>query len=138
MMEAMRILKQSGVKLRRTVRIGLWGGEEQGLMGSSAYITQHFADRTTMALKPGHAKMAGLLQHGQRHRRLPRHLPAGERGRRRRSSRPGEAVREHGHDDLDDPDTGSTDHTSFDRVGLPGFQFIQDPVEYSTRTHHTT
>ena len=61
MMEAMRILKQSGVKLRRTVRIGLWGGEEQGLLGSRAYVTEHFGDRPTMALKPDHAKFAGYF-----------------------------------------------------------------------------
>ena len=58
MMEAMRILKQSGVTLRRTVRLGLWGGEEQGLIGSRAYVTRHFADRATMALKPAHSKFS--------------------------------------------------------------------------------
>src|SRR5262249_46797043 len=54
MMEAMRILKASGVTLRRTVRIGLWGGEEQGLLGSKEYIKAHFGDPATMELKPDH------------------------------------------------------------------------------------
>ena len=89
MMEAMRILKQSGLKLRRTVRIGLWGGEEQGLLGSRAYVTQHFADRADDGAEAGAREVLGLLQRRQRHRRDPRHLPAGQRSGRRRSSRPG-------------------------------------------------
>ena len=82
MMEAMRILKQSGLRLRRTVRIGLWGGEEQGLLGSRAYVTEHFANRADMVLKPAHAQVLQLLQRGQRDRRHPRRLPAGERSGR--------------------------------------------------------
>ena len=89
MMEAMRILKASGVRLRRTVRIGLWGGEEQGLLGSRAYVTEHFANRADMALKPEHAPLRRLFQRRQRHRRHPRRLSAGERGGARRSSRSG-------------------------------------------------
>ena len=138
MMEAMRILKQSGLKLRRTVRIGLWGGEEQGLMGSGAYVTQHFADRTTMALKPGHAKLAAYYN-----------MDNGTGAFRGIYLQGNEAVapifetwmkpfENIGMTTLTIRDTGSTDHASFDRVGLPGFQFIQDPVEYSTRSHHTT
>ena len=61
MMEAMRLLKASGVKLRRTVRIGLWGGEEQGLLGSKEYVKAHFGDPATMQLKPEHAKFAGYF-----------------------------------------------------------------------------
>mgnify|MGYP003694546199 CR=1 FL=1 len=60
-MEAMRLLKASGVKLRRTVRIGLWGGEEEGLLGSKEYIKAHYGDPATMALKPEHAKLAGYF-----------------------------------------------------------------------------
>ena len=60
-LEAMRILKATGVKLRRSVRIGLWGGEEQGLIGSREYIKAHFGDPTTMQLKPDHAKLAGYF-----------------------------------------------------------------------------
>ena len=67
MMEAMRILKATGLRMRRTVRLALWTGEEQGLLGSRAYVKQQFGDRDTMALKPGHAQAVGLLQHGQRH-----------------------------------------------------------------------
>jgi Zn-dependent M28 family amino/carboxypeptidase len=138
MMEAMRILKQSGVKLRRTVRIGLWGGEEQGLLGSRAYVTQHFGDRATMALKPQHAKFAGYFN-----------LDNGTGAIRGVYLQGNEAItpifdawmkpfENIGMKALTIRDTGGTDHQSFDAIGLPGFQFIQDPVEYGTRTHHTT
>jgi carboxypeptidase Q len=138
MMEAMRILKQSGVKLRRTVRLGLWGGEEQGLLGARAYVTQHFADRATMALKPGHAKMSAYFN-----------MDNGTGAFRGIYLQGNEAVapifqewmkpfHNLGMTTLTIRDTGSTDHAAFDAVGLPGFQFVQDPVEYSTRTHHTT
>ena len=138
MMEAMRILKQSGLKLRRTVRIGLWGGEGQGLLGSRAYVTQHFADRATMALKPGHAKFSSYFN-----------LDNGTGAIRGIYLQGNEAVapifeawmkpfNNIGMSTLTIRDTGGTDHQAFDAVGLPGFQFIQDPVEYSTRTHHTT
>src|SRR5260370_2492647 len=60
-MEAIRILQVAGLKPRRTVRVALWSGEEQGLLGSKAYIKEHFADRETMALKPAHAKLAGYF-----------------------------------------------------------------------------
>jgi hypothetical protein len=137
MMEAMRILKASGVPLRRTVRIGLWGGEEQGLLGSRAYVTETFADRTTMALKPAHAKFAGYFN-----------VDNGTGAIRGVYLQGNEAVapifeawmkpfNNLGMTTLTIRDTGGTDHQSFDAVGLPGFQFIQDPVEYGTRTHHS-
>ena len=122
----MRILKQSGVKLRRTVRIGLWGGEEQGLIGSRAYVTEHFADRRTMALKPEHAKFAGYFN-----------VDNGTGAIRGIYLQGNEAVApifeawmkpfsNLGMTTLTIRDTGGTDHQSFDAVGLPGFQFIQD------------
>jgi hypothetical protein len=137
MMEAMRILKQSGLKLRRTVRIGLWGGEEQGLIGSRQYVTQQFGDRATMALKPAHAKFAGYFN-----------VDNGTGAIRGVYLQGNEAVapvfdawmkpfNNIGMRTLTIRDTGGTDHQAFDAVGLPGFQFIQDPVEYSTRTHHS-
>ncbi|CAN5492676.1 hypothetical protein BH23ACI1_BH23ACI1_27670 [soil metagenome] len=138
MMEAMRILKQSGVPLRRTVRIGLWGGEEQGLLGSRAYVTEHFADRTTMALKPAHGKFSAYFN-----------MDNGTGAFRGIYLQGNEAVvpmfeawmkpfHNLGMTSMTIRNTGGTDHLSFDAVGLPGFQFIQDPVEYNTRTHHTT
>ena len=138
MMEAMRILKQSGVKLRRTVRIGLWGGEEQGLIGSREYVTAHFANVADMVLKPGHAKLAGYFN-----------VDNGTGAIRGVYLQGNEAIApifeawmkpfaNLGMSTLTIRDTGGTDHQSFDRVGLPGFQFVQDRVEYSSRTHHST
>ena len=137
MLEAMRILKASGLKMRRTVRIGLWTGEEQGLLGSRAYVKDHFGDPTTMQLKPeqktldayynvdnGSGKIRGVYLQGN------------------------EAVaslfekwmvpfHNLGMTTLTIRNTGGTDHLSFNAVGIPGFQFIQDPLEYETRTHHS-
>src|SRR5207244_5065980 len=61
MLEAIRILKATGVKMRRTVRIALWTGEEEGILGSRAYVTEHFADRRDMKLKPAHDKFSGYF-----------------------------------------------------------------------------
>jgi hypothetical protein len=137
MMEAMRILKASGLKMRRTVRIGLWTGEEQGLLGSRAYVAQHFADRTDMKLKPDHSKLSAYFN-----------VDNGTGAIRGVYLQGNEAVapifqawmqplKNLGMTTLAIRNTGGTDHTSFDAVGLPGFQFIQDPVEYDTRTHHS-
>ena len=137
MMEAMRILNASGVRLRRTVRIGLWGGEEQGLLGSRAYVTEHFANRTDMVLKPEHARFDAYFN-----------VDNGTGAIRGVYLQGNEAVapifeewmkpfHNLGMKTLTIRDTGGTDHQSFDAVGLPGFQFIQDPVEYDTRTHHS-
>jgi carboxypeptidase Q len=137
MMEAMRILRQSGLKMRRTVRIGLWGGEEQGLIGSREYVTAHFANVADMILKPAHAKVAGYFN-----------VDNGTGAIRGVYLQGNEAVgpifgawmkpfNNLGMTTLTIRDTGGTDHQSFDRVGLPGFQFIQDDVEYDTRTHHS-
>jgi Zn-dependent M28 family amino/carboxypeptidase len=138
MMEAMRILKQSGVRLRRTVRIGLWGGEEQGLIGSREYVTANFGNATDMALKPAHAKFSGYFN-----------VDNGTGAIRGIYLQGNEAIggifdawmkpfENLGMTAIAIRDTGGTDHQSFDRVGLPGFQFIQDEVEYGTRTHHST
>lgn len=156
MLEAMRILKQSGVRLRRTVRIGLWTGEEQGLIGSSQYVGAHFVSRGPatptpcggggggrggaqgpLELKPDHAKFAGYFN-----------LDNGTGAIRGVYLQGNDAVapifrewvepfRSLGMSTLTIRNTGGTDHMSFDRVGLPGFQFIQDDVEYDTMTHHT-
>jgi carboxypeptidase Q len=137
MMEAMRILKQSGLRLRRTVRIALWGGEEQGLIGSREYVTAHFANAADMVLKPAHAKLSGYFN-----------VDNGTGAIRGVYLQGNEAVapifeawmkpfNNIGMSTLTIRDTGGTDHQSFDRVGLPGFQFIQDDVEYDTRTHHS-
>jgi hypothetical protein len=151
MMEAMRILKQSGVRLRRTVRIGLWNGEEQGLIGSRDYVTKHFASRGAapgggggrggrgggpLEVKPAHAKFSGYfnIDNGTGAIRgvyLQQNAAIAPVFRAWM-----EPLRDIGMTHLTISNTGGTDHGSFDSVGLPGFQFIQDPVEYNTVTHH--
>ena len=137
MMEAMRILKAAGLKMRRTVRIALWTGEEEGILGSRAYVTQHFADRADMKLKPDHAKFSVYFN-----------VDNGTGAIRGIYLQGNEAVapifqawmqplKSLGMTALTIRSTGGTDHLSFDAVGLPGFQFIQDPVEYNSRTHHS-
>ena len=137
MLEVMRILKATGLKMRRTVRIALWTGEEQGLLGSAAYVKEHFADRRTMQLKPDHSRLSAYYN-----------LDNGTGAIRGVYLEGNEALApifqkwmapfaNVGMKTLAIRGTRGTDHTSFDAVGLPGFQFIQDPIEYSTRTHHS-
>ena len=138
MMEAMRILKQSGVRLRRTVRMALWTGEEQGLIGSRMYVRNHFADPADMKLKPEHAKLAGYfnMDNGTGQYRGV-YLQGNEAVAPifRAWMAPFENL---GMTHLTIRNTGGTDHLSFNNVGLSGFQFIQDPVQYSSRTHHSS
>ena len=169
-MEAVRILQSLGIKPRRTVRIALWTGEEQGLLGSKAYVTEHFgraitppssssrsrstsnertsangSPRTAAApprpskyeLKADHEKFCAYFN-----------LDNGTGKIRGVYMQGNEAVRpifrawlvpfaDMAALTLSPSNTGGTDHLSFDAVGLPGFQFIQDPLEYDTRTHHS-
>jgi carboxypeptidase Q len=137
MMEVMRLLKTLGVKPRRTIRIVLWGGEEQGLIGSYNYVKNHFADPTTKVLKPDQAKVSAYYN-----------LDNGSGKVRGIFLQENEAVRpifekwmapfaDVGATAVKSGNTGFTDHYTFDIVGIPGFEFIQDPLEYLTRTHHS-
>jgi len=162
-MEAMRIIQTLGLKPKRTIRIGLWTGEEQGLLGSTAYVAQHFGKlepgnpgvvppgtpNSQPAAPPrlvttpeyekfdayfnldnGTGKIRGVyLQGNEGVRPLFRQWLMSFR------DKPGENV--WSANTLSISNTGGTDHLSFDRIGLPGFQFIQDEIEYDTRTHHS-
>ncbi len=156
MMEAMRILKALEVKPRRTIRIGLWSGEEQGLLGSQYYVQQHFGSRPPLedpdfkgmptllrresgpvTVKAEQAKVSVYLNVDNGTGKL-----RGVYLQENAAATPiFEAWMEPFHDlgmtTLTMRNTGGTDHQSFDAVGIPGFQFIQDPIEYSTRTHHS-
>jgi len=141
--EAVRILKALNLKMDRTVRIALWGGEEEGLLGSQAYVKQHFADRETMEPKPEFFKLAAYFNDDTGTGRF--------RGISAQSNDQVKPIFETWLKPFHDLGAttvggatgrsagrpGGTDHTSFDYVGLPGFNFIQDPMEYSTRTHHS-
>ena len=137
MMEAVRILKSLGVKPKRTIRLALWSGEEQGLLGSRNYVRNHLTDTVTRKanaegekvsvyfnLDNGTGKIRGVYLQGNQNVKTVFEkwlLPFNDLGA----------------STLTLQNTGGTDHLSFDGVGIPGFQFIQDPIEYNTRTHHT-
>jgi carboxypeptidase Q len=136
-MEAIRILKALDLKMTRTVRIGLWTAEEQGLLGSRAYVKDHFADPTDMKLKPEHPKLSAYFNLDNGSGKI--------RGIYMQDNDMMRPIFEAWLDPLHDlgattltiRNTGSTDHVAFDTVGLPAFQFIQDPLEYGSRTHHS-
>lgn len=138
MMEALRILKTSGVRLRRTVRIGLWGGEEQGLLGSKAYVKAHFGDPETMELTPEHAKFAGYFNVDNGTGAIRGVYLQGNEAIAPIFQQWMEPFGNLGMNTLTIRNTGGTDHLSFDAVGLPGFQFVQDEIEYDSRTHHSS
>ena len=137
MMEAMRILKTRNAKMRRTVRLALWTGEEEGLLGSRAYVLQHFADRNSMDLKPDHAKLSAYFNVDNGTGKIRGIYLQDNEAVRPIFEKWMEPFKSDGMAALSARGTGGTDHISFDEVGLPGFQFIQDPIEYETRTHHT-
>lgn len=137
MMEAMRILKASHAKMRRTVRLALWTGEEEGLFGSRAYVSQHFADRNPIEPKPEYAKLSAYFNVDNGTGKIRGIYLQGDEAARPIFEKWMEPFKGDGMTTLSARGTGGTDHVSFDEVGLPGFQFIQDPIEYETRTHHT-
>jgi carboxypeptidase Q len=155
-MEAMRILKSIDAKPRRTIRVALWTGEEQGLLGSRAYVTEHFG-----TLKQPSRRGDGEAGEGERQGPVIEFKPEYEKfsayfnldngaGKIRGIYLQGnEATRsifrawlnpfaDLGASTVTVSNTGGTDHQSFTGIGLPGFQFIQDPIEYDTRTHHSS
>jgi hypothetical protein len=137
MMEALRILHASGLPLRRTVRLALWTGEEQGLLGSQGYVAEHFAPRDTMDLRPGHAGLSAYFNMDNGTGAIRGVYLEGNDAIRPIFRAWMEPLESLGMTTLSMRGTGGTDHLRFDEVGLPGFQFIQDPVEYGTHSHHT-
>jgi Zn-dependent M28 family amino/carboxypeptidase len=137
MMEVVRILKAIDFKPRRTIRIALWGGEETGLHGSKNYVKNHFTDTATkkynaagdklsvyLNLDNGTGKIRGIYLQGN-----SAAAPVFEQWFK--------PFHDLGASTLTLENTGGTDHLSFDAIGLPAFQFIQDPMEYGARTHHS-
>ena len=146
MMEAARILqeviKETGIKPRRTLRIALWTGEEQGLLGSRGYVGEHFAEfapdtYNPQSLKPEQAKVSAYYNLDNGTGKIRGVYMQGNpevAGIFRAWLEPFKDL-EAGTLTLEN--TGGTDHLSFDAVGIPGFQFIQDPMAYFSRTHHS-
>jgi len=137
MMEVVRILKTLGIQPRRTIRIALWSGEEEGLLGSRGYVKKTFADPTTMQLLPAHEKLAGYFNIDNGTGKVRGIYLQGNEACRPIFTQWLQPFQDLGATTVTISNTGGTDHQSFDAVGLPGFQFIQDEIEYSTRTHHT-
>jgi Zn-dependent M28 family amino/carboxypeptidase len=136
-MEVMRILKTSNLKMDRTVRMGLWGGEEEGLLGSAAYVKEHFADPTTMKPTTEHDNFSSYFNVDNGTGRIRGIYLQGNEMARPIFEAWFAALKDLTPGVITIRDTGGTDHQSYDRVGLPGFQFIQDPMDYDTRTHHS-
>ena len=137
MIEVMRILQALNLKMERTVRIGLWTGEEEGLLGSKAYVKQHFADSATMKTTPEHAKLAGYFNLDNGAGEIRGAYLQGNDMMRPIFEEWLAPFRDLGTGIMTIRNTGGTDHLSFDAVGLPGFQFIQDDLDYMTVTHHS-
>ncbi len=138
MMEAVRILQATGLKPKRTIRIALWGGEEQGLHGSRNYVKNHFGNPETLELTEAHEKVSAYYNIDNGTGRI--------RGIYLQGNEDARPIFEEWFKPFDDiidnttitiNNTGGTDHQSFDALSIPGFQFIQDPIEYWSRTHHT-
>ncbi|GAB4020312.1 M28 family metallopeptidase [Spirosoma koreense] len=137
MMEAVRILKTIGAKPRRTIRIALWSGEEQGLHGSKNYVTNHLVDKATGKLTKEGDNIAAYFNVDNGTGKIRGVYLQGNQEVGPIFSQWLKPFNDLGATTVTPRNTGGTDHLSFDRVGLAGFQFIQDPIEYGTRTHHT-
>lgn len=137
MMEVMRILKAAGLQPKRTIRIALWSGEEQGLLGSRGYVKNHFADPADMVLKPEQSLVSAYYNLDNGTGKIRGIYLQGNAAAGPVFAQWLEPFHELGAKTVTINNTGGTDHQSFDAVGIPGFQFIQDAIEYDTRTHHT-
>ncbi|MCC8362431.1 M20/M25/M40 family metallo-hydrolase [Lysobacter sp. A6] len=156
MMEAMRILKAAGAKPDRTIRVALWTGEEQGLLGSADYVSRHFGkfaettDPEELKLPEFLRTKRGALQPGRDYEKLAAYFNLDNGGGKIRGIYAQENMaaapifetwlkpfNDVGATIVTQRNTGSTDHISFDRIGLPGFQFVQDDLDYFTNVHHS-
>ena len=160
-MEAVRILQTLGLKPRRTIRVALWTGEEEGLLGSRAYVKQHFgsleggagqfgggggggfgggggnATPAKLTTLPEYEKFSGYFNLDNGTGKIRGVYLQGNKAVRELFSQWLMPFRDMGASTITISNTGGTDHQSFDGIGLPGFQFIQDEIEYDTRTHHS-
>ncbi|HEY0346923.1 MAG TPA: M20/M25/M40 family metallo-hydrolase [Pyrinomonadaceae bacterium] len=156
-MEAVRILQTLGIKPRRTIRVALWTGEEEGLLGSRAYVKAHFgsleggpgqfgggggggnanATPAKLTTLPDYEKFSGYFNLDNGTGKIRGIYLQGNRGLRDLFTQWLMPFRDMGASTITISNTGGTDHQSFDGIGLPGFQFIQDEIEYDTRTHHS-
>ncbi|MCC8410349.1 M20/M25/M40 family metallo-hydrolase [Mucilaginibacter sp. UR6-1] len=137
MMEAMRILKAVGFKPKRTIRIALWSAEEQGLHGSRNYVLNHLGDPKTMELKPDQKKISAYYNLDNGTGKIRGIYLQGDSAAGPIFQAWLDPFKDLGAGTVTVGNTGGTDHLAFDAVGIPGFQFIQDPMDYGSRTHHS-
>jgi carboxypeptidase Q len=137
MMEAVRLLDSLGLKPKRTIRIALWSGEEQGLLGSYHYVKNHFGNAETGAIKPDQAKISAYFNLDNGSGKIRGIYAQGDTAVKPIFEQWLAPFHDLGAKTVTMSNTGSTDHLSFDWVGIPGFQFIQDPLDYETKTHHS-
>ncbi|MCU0239459.1 MAG: M20/M25/M40 family metallo-hydrolase [Pyrinomonadaceae bacterium] len=139
-MEAVRLILAAGLKPRRTIRVGLWTGEEQGLYGSRGYVAKHIGENTATGLvkKAEYDKFSAYYNLDNGTGQI-RGINMQGNEQLRSIFRPWlQSFRDWNATTVSVQSVGGTDHLAFDAVGIPGFQFIQDPIEYFGRTWHTT
>ncbi len=137
MMEVMRILKALDIAPRRTIRVALWSGEEQRLFGSRGYVKQEYGNRRTMELKEDHENLAAYYNIDNGSGKIRGIYLQGNDACRPIFESWFRPFHDMGAETITIRGTRSTDHMAFDELGLPGFQFIQDPLDYFSRTWHT-
>jgi carboxypeptidase Q len=137
MMEAVRAIQALKLRPRRTIRIALWGGEEQGLLGSRAYVARHYWDAATKSPKPDHANVVAYFNLDNGTGRIRGIWGQGNTAALPVFEQWGAPLKALGWRMASPRRVGATDHAAFDEVGLPGFQFIQERLEYNSRSHHS-
>lgn len=137
MIEAVRVIQKLGLKPRRTIRLCLWAAEEQGLLGSRAYVARHFFDAATKKPRPEHANVQAYFNLDNGTGRILGIWGQGNTGAMKNFEQWGQALKDLGWKNVSPRSVSQTDHGSFHEVGIPGFQFIQDRLEYNSRTHHS-
>ena len=136
-LEAFRILKAIGAQPRRTLRLALWGGEEQGLLGAREYVRAHIADVSTMTLKPMHEKVTAYFNSDNGTGRVRGLWLEGNSAAGPIFEQWIAPLKDLGVEVISPRAVGSTDHVAFDAAGIPAFQFLVDRLEYRSRTHHS-
>lgn len=137
MIEAVRLLDSLHLQPKRTIRIALWGGEEEGLLGSYGYVRNHFGNAETGEFKPEQAKISAYFNLDNGTGKIRGIYAQGNTAIKPIFEQWLAPFSDLGAKTVTLSNTGSTDHLAFDWVGIPGFQFIQDPLDYETKTHHT-
>jgi hypothetical protein len=137
MIEAVRVIQALGLKPRRTIRIALWAAEEQGLLGSREYVGRHFYDTKTKTPKPGHENVQAYFNLDNGTGRIVGIWGQNNLGAMKQFEQWGQALKDLGWKNVSPRSVSQTDHVAFEDAGLPGFQFIQERLEYNSRTHHS-